>query len=179
MILKHIQKDHKNEENEVEFEMKMTKSFNRPISRIINEGIRIKNRDEETLLNSKNEHFGPSIKRKMFENTWKCDKCHYTFDEKEKLQVHMKHNLIESTVDCDICSGKFKNETVLKKHFMKLHKNIHNDEPYVCDKYHVKVASKDTLVLVHHMKTIHNDSQMKNQDNKNTAIFSVTNARLS
>ena len=41
-MLKHVETDHKSEKESVEFEIKVTKSFTKPLSRIINEGIRIK-----------------------------------------------------------------------------------------------------------------------------------------
>ena len=52
--------------------MKMMKSFKKPITRIINEGIRIKNRDVKTLLNLKNEHYGPSVKRTSTRIVHRC-----------------------------------------------------------------------------------------------------------
>ena len=61
---KHILEDHKHEQNIVNFKMKVRGTFKTPFSRIINEGIRIKNIPQTNLLNSKNEHFGPSIMRK-------------------------------------------------------------------------------------------------------------------
>ena len=64
IMRKHIAEDHRNEMDVVNFQMKVRGSFKTPLSRIINEGIRIKNIPQYNLLNSKNEHFGPSIARK-------------------------------------------------------------------------------------------------------------------
>ena len=41
-MLKHVKTDHENEEENVEFEMKMVKTFKDPLSRILNEGFRKK-----------------------------------------------------------------------------------------------------------------------------------------
>ena len=63
---KHTMKDHEKEKEKVEFEMKLAGVFKTPLERIINEGVRIKQRKPEELLNSKMEFFGPSVKRKTF-----------------------------------------------------------------------------------------------------------------
>ena len=47
--------------------MKILKKFRNPLSRQIDEGLRIKNKKLETLMNSKAEFHGPSIRRKIFE----------------------------------------------------------------------------------------------------------------
>ena len=60
-------KEHSDETEKVDFQMKIVGKFKNPLSRIINEAIRIKNKDPELLLNSKAEFHGPSLKRKVFE----------------------------------------------------------------------------------------------------------------
>ena len=47
--------------------MKIVGKFNNPLSRIIDESIRIRNKNPKLLLNSKAEFHGPCIKRKVFE----------------------------------------------------------------------------------------------------------------
>ena len=89
-MLKHINNDHRNEKKDVEFDIKITKTFKTPMSRIIDEGIRIKNRDRTTLLNSKSEHYGPSVKRKVLENMVECDYCKYKGRSEFGLKKHMK-----------------------------------------------------------------------------------------
>ena len=64
IMLKHNNKEHENEKDEVTYEMKMTGAFRKPLGRIINEGLRIKQTKPEELLNLKNEYYGPSVKRK-------------------------------------------------------------------------------------------------------------------
>ena len=66
VMFKHTMKDHENEIEKVDFEMKLAGVFKTPLERIINEGVRIKERKPEELLNSKMEFFGPSVKRKTF-----------------------------------------------------------------------------------------------------------------
>ena len=62
-LYKHIKQYHE-EPDEVNFEMKLAGIFKTPLARITNEGVRIKNREEHELMNSKKEFFGPSVKRK-------------------------------------------------------------------------------------------------------------------
>ena len=61
-----VLEDHKEDPHNVKYSMKITGTFKTPISRITNEGIRIKDRDPEQLLNSKCEFYGPSVKRRTF-----------------------------------------------------------------------------------------------------------------
>ena len=44
--------------------MKVVGTFKTPLQRIINEGVRIKARKPEDILNSKSEYHGPSVRRK-------------------------------------------------------------------------------------------------------------------
>ena len=98
-MLKHISEDHEDEENYVKFEVTMTNKIKRPSSRIIDEGLRINNRDKKTLLNSKSEHYGPSIQRKTFKKI-KCNKCSVMLnnDEAFKNHVNNNHNTKKSTI---------------------------------------------------------------------------------
>ena len=64
VLYKHIQSVHAHEENIVKFQMIKTGSFRKPLSRQIDEGLRIKNADKKNLMNSKAEFHGPSIVRK-------------------------------------------------------------------------------------------------------------------
>ena len=66
VLYKHIKSDHKEESpDEVNFQMKIAGTFVTPLRRIINEGVRISKRDENQLMNSKKEFFGPVVKRKL------------------------------------------------------------------------------------------------------------------
>ena len=73
-MYEHIEADHKEEEDQVTFEMKVVGRFKDPMSRQIDEAIRINNREPKTLLNSKNEYYGPVIRRKVLENKNKTTK---------------------------------------------------------------------------------------------------------
>ena len=90
VILKHVKAEHEKEEEMVEFDMKVTKTFQKPISRIINEGIRIKNRNRGTLLNSQNEHYGPSVRRKVIEDLKECSLCESRFKSEYSLKKHIE-----------------------------------------------------------------------------------------
>ena len=61
VLYRHIQTDHKDEVELVDYEMKITGKFKTSLSRQIDEGIRIKNRKPEELLNSKAEFFRPCV----------------------------------------------------------------------------------------------------------------------
>ena len=65
VIRKHVESEHTNEGHLVNFSMKIRGCFKTPLSRIINEGIRIKSLATNETLNSKKEHFGPSVVRKV------------------------------------------------------------------------------------------------------------------
>ena len=65
VLLRHVKTDHPDDEpKNVKFDMKLTGSFQTPLQRIINEGVRIKQRNPATLMNSKMEYFKPSERRK-------------------------------------------------------------------------------------------------------------------
>ena len=68
VMYKHVISDHKNEQDDVKFEMNIVGRFNSAINRQINESIRIRNEHSSVLLNSKSEFYGPCIKRKVLEN---------------------------------------------------------------------------------------------------------------
>ena len=63
VLNKHIEEKHTNDEI-VEFEMKLAGTFQTPLQRIINEGVRISNRNDKELMNTKTEFFKPSVKKK-------------------------------------------------------------------------------------------------------------------
>ena len=70
--------------------MVITGTFQKPIERLIDEGIRIKNHRTETLLNSKSEFHGPSVLRRVLEgNKEKCDRCDYKASDRDKLVNHI------------------------------------------------------------------------------------------
>ena len=68
----------------------------------INEGIRIKNKDEKSLLNSKAEYYGPSVKRKSFVTvTHKCKSCYYKTDKPDQLERHIQDIHIHKKLQYD------------------------------------------------------------------------------
>ena len=66
-MYKHTQTDHKDENKQVRFEMKVVSRFKDPMNRQIDESLRINRRDPKSLLNSKKEYYGPVVKRKITE----------------------------------------------------------------------------------------------------------------
>ena len=74
----------------MQFDIKVTKSFTRPLPRIINEGLRIKNSEKGSLLNSKNEYFGPAVKRKVVENQLECEECGNKVNNNYNLRKHKR-----------------------------------------------------------------------------------------
>ena len=66
-LYKHILSDHREEKQQVQFQMKVVGRFKTAISRQIDEGVRIQNKNSKFLLNSKTEFYGPAIKRKILE----------------------------------------------------------------------------------------------------------------
>ena len=62
-LYKHILNDRPNEKSEVKFKMEVTGMFKDPLTRLANEGVRIRNRKPEQLLNSKSEFYQPSVVR--------------------------------------------------------------------------------------------------------------------
>ena len=107
VIFRHAKKVHEKEIKNVEFGMKIVKTFTKPISRIINEGIRIKNRDINTLLNTKHEYFGPSVKKRVIENSIECDECGYRFGNNAALKSHKYKEHENKKVECDLCGKQY------------------------------------------------------------------------
>ena len=66
VMWKHVTKEHEKDKENVKFQMKMTGVFLKPLQRIINEGIMIKRTKPEELLNTKQEYYGPSLKRRTY-----------------------------------------------------------------------------------------------------------------
>ena len=63
-----IKEDHKSEENDVNFSMRVTGIFKNPMTRQLDEACRIQRKNPKLLLNSKKEFYGPAIARKVLEN---------------------------------------------------------------------------------------------------------------
>ena len=67
VLNKHVLSQHENEKDIVDFEMKVVKKFRNPLNRQIEESIRIRNKPQDQIMNSKSEFHGPCIKRKILE----------------------------------------------------------------------------------------------------------------
>ena len=66
-LYKHIRENHENDQ-EVEFSMKIKGIFKNAMTRQIDEALRIQRKDPKLLLNSKKEYYGPVIQRKILES---------------------------------------------------------------------------------------------------------------
>ena len=67
VMYKHLNKEHKNEEDQVRFRMDVVRRFKHPMNRQIDEAIRIQRKHPEILLNSKTEFHRPVVQRKVIE----------------------------------------------------------------------------------------------------------------
>ena len=131
MLWKHIQSDHKNEENVVEFETFVTNTFKKPLSRIIDEGLRIKNLNKNSLLNSKSEYYGPSIQRKKtYEDQFECEVCKNTVNSKYWLNEHMRNVHSEGKSSCPKCDYETDTKDILNRHMRTEHRSSMTEQTY-------------------------------------------------
>ena len=63
---RHITSDHREEKEKFDFEMQVTGRFKYCLFRQISEGLAIRNKPQGSLLNSKSEFYGLSIKKKIY-----------------------------------------------------------------------------------------------------------------
>ena len=68
VLFRHVMAEHKTEEEQVKFEMKIVGKFKDCTNRQVEESLRIRHKKPELLLNSKSEFYGPVIKRKIYES---------------------------------------------------------------------------------------------------------------
>ena len=66
VLFKHIMTEHREEQGDVKFQMKVAGKFSSALSRQIFESRNIRNTKPENLMNSKSEFYGPCLKRKVF-----------------------------------------------------------------------------------------------------------------
>ena len=84
---KHLSNEHRGNEEKIDFDVKVVKKFKKPISRQINEALRISGKKKEENLNSKKEYNGNSLKTLVLndENKFNCSDCDYKTSSK---QIH-------------------------------------------------------------------------------------------
>ena len=68
VLYKHVIAEHRDEQEEADFQMNIVGCFVQPLNRQVEESLRIRNANPKHLLNSKSEFYGPCIKRKVYEN---------------------------------------------------------------------------------------------------------------
>ena len=62
-MLKHINREHEGNNNEVKFSWQVIKKHNKPLQRQLHEAVKINNKKHEESLNSKNKFNGQRIRR--------------------------------------------------------------------------------------------------------------------
>ena len=111
VLNKHLKNEHSEEENDVKFEMNLTGVFKTPLERQINEGNRIKNKQNNLLLNSKQEFHKPSVDRNKERSIpdFKCNNCDFKVKNTKDLNVHIFKEHTELIVEV----AKDKNQKIL------------------------------------------------------------------
>ena len=111
VMKKHVDSEHPEEKENVEFEMILTGTFRRPIERQIEERIRIKNHDEETILNSKSEYYGPCVVRRVAEgNSLECNICDFRCKSMFRMKDHKLTAHETERLFCFKCQQEFSND---------------------------------------------------------------------
>ena len=171
IMYKHIKEEHNDEKDLADFEMVMTNPFKTPLSRIINEGIRIKNREKNSLLNSKAEHYGSSVKRRGTELVQnKCNQCNFKTTSKKLLGNHRKQHHENIPVAC-----KKHEENVKRKEQLEAHKQMnHERNPNECDQCDNETRDRKNFNEHHARKHIGKSFN----DNLSTQQFNLQNLHV-
>ena len=98
-MVRHIEKEHKDNEKEVKFTWRVLRKHNKALQRQLHEAVAIANKSDEENLNSKYEYFGQRIKR-------------LNLDKKEKV------------VSCRVCGMDFQSTSSEREHWRKFHENV-------------------------------------------------------
>ena len=126
-MLRHINAEHVNEKEEVNFTWKILKKFHKPLQRQIFEANTINNMSENVLLNSKQEFNHLNTKklqlRKPSEKTFQCNTCGGRFGDSSSLTEH--NEKFHKYVQCSSCSYKAIGTTDLKYHSKNFHSTKH------------------------------------------------------
>ena len=149
LLKKHIINEHPNEQEKVEFDMILTGTFNKTTERIIEEGIRIKNHEKETLLNSKSEFHGPSVTRRIAEGKGEeCDKCMFKSKYRTTMLNHKKSVHVNTVLHCDQCRTSFNENDRFQQHVRDIHqrdKSLESKLKFKCDNCQEDVETKEKL----------------------------------
>ena len=99
ILNKHIQNEHTDEKDKVNFEMHLTGIFKTPLERQINEGNRIKNKPNNILLNSKQEYHKPSVDKSQDKSNleFKCKNCSFKANNTKDMNKHMNNEHTRQT----------------------------------------------------------------------------------
>ena len=136
--------------------MQITGTFQKPLRRLISEGVAIKNKKPEENLNSKAEFHGSSVQRLKYESEDKhCEHCDYVCNTNSALKTHVNNHHNHLVYRCEHCEYVCKANSSLKTH-MNSH---HADLIYRCDQCINSYNSKS--ILKTHMK-LHHDATWTN-----------------
>ena len=96
--------------------MNITGTFQKSLRLQIQEGVNIKNKGKEVLLNSKAEFHRPSVLRRTFKNDNKCHDCNYISGTESAVKKPAEINHYKSQHECDECNSQVKPKVKLRKH---------------------------------------------------------------
>ena len=64
VLYKHEKENYEDDGEEPDFHFKVEGTFTHPLKRNINKGVKITNKKDDELMNTKKEFFGPSVRRR-------------------------------------------------------------------------------------------------------------------
>ena len=116
---KHIEKDHKGNEDSVKFTWNVLMKHKKPLRRQLHEAVNINNKPSHENLNSKSEFHSQRIKRINLENQLDCQTCGSISNSVEQRKSHQKkfHTVFNCTKCHEMCYG----ESGLKEHMKNNH----------------------------------------------------------
>ena len=107
-MYKHIMKEHKDQQHEVQFEWGINGKFVKPLERQLNEALCIEKTSMKESLNSKHEYFHHNVRKiglSSVEQTQQCEYCSRKFQSISELENHEKHFHIRyKCQECDYMS---------------------------------------------------------------------------
>ena len=153
MIKRHVDSEHPEEAEKVEFEMILTGTYRKAYERQIEESIRINKHRTDTILNSKSEFHGPSIRRRVVEGmNEECNICGKKFTTKFRLFKHKEFLHNEMKFPCDQCEEMFSSNVNVNIH----RQNVHGVSGVQCDESQHTFRSMENENI--HRTKVHRDS---------------------
>ena len=123
-MLKHIQKEHKDEKShDISFKWTVSSKFIKPLERQMTEAVNIAKAPPDESLNSKGEYNSHSIKRFKFQSEtqdFQCFECSRKFKHKDELKQHFDVNHVRIT--CEMCEYVAYGKRDFQNHGSTVHK---------------------------------------------------------